>query len=108
MTPTQFTAWATAVFGAYPPAMKLEVEKWLADKSIYFIAALRVVALAEHPSVYGRPPGVHELEVMKVQAYREGHALEAKQIESDGGQKQLPGGEVIDFEGARKQLGWGE
>lgn len=77
MTPQQFTAWATATFGSYLPAMKLEVEKWLSTHTPFFVAALREIALREHPSVYGRPPGVHELEAWKVEAFSRGHTLEA-------------------------------
>lgn len=109
MTPAEFTAWAAAVFGQYLPAMRLEVERWLSDKSGHFIAGLREVALREHPSVYGKPPGVAELEAMKVRAYSEGHALEAKQIGAQE-HKALPvveGGEEM-FAAARKQLGWEE
>jgi hypothetical protein len=57
--------------------MKAEVEKWLGTHDDYFIAAMREIALREHPSVYGKPPGVHELEVWKIEAYQRGHTLEA-------------------------------
>jgi len=77
MTAQQFTSWAEATFGKYLPAMKMEVENWLREKSPYFTAALREVALREHPSVYGRPPGVYELEQFKIKAYERGHNLEA-------------------------------
>jgi len=77
MTPQAFVAWAEAVFGKYLPAMKAEVEKWLAVHDEWFLWGMRDVALSEHPSIYGKPPGVHELEVMKVRAYERGHTLEA-------------------------------
>lgn len=77
MTPQAFTAWAEAVFGKYLPAMKAEVEKWLGAHDEWFLWGMRDVALCEHPSIYGKPPGVHELEVMKVRAYERGHTLEA-------------------------------
>ncbi len=77
MTPQQFTTWATAVFGKYLPAMQAEVEQWLSPRGRYFIAALREIALREHPSAYGKPPGVHELETWKIEAYQRGHTLEA-------------------------------
>ncbi len=79
MTPQQFTAWAEAVFGKYTPAMKAEVERWFGEdgRDGYFAAGMREEALREHPSIYGRPPGVHELETMKVRAYERGHTLEA-------------------------------
>lgn len=77
MTPQQFVAWATATFGKYLPAMQAEVEAWLAPHDRYFIAAMREVVLREHPSVYGKPPGVHELEAWKIDAYQRGHTLEA-------------------------------
>jgi hypothetical protein len=57
--------------------MKLEVEKWLGARDGYFAAAMREIALREHPSIYGKPPGVHELEVWKIEAYQRGHTLEA-------------------------------
>lgn len=82
MTPTTFTAWSAAVFGRYLPAMQAEVEKWLEPHSTYFIAALREVVLRDHPSVYGKPPGVAELEKMKIEAYQRGHTLQA--IEAAG------------------------
>jgi hypothetical protein len=77
VSPQQFTSWAEAVFGKYLPAMKLEVEKWLGSRDCYFAAAMREIALREHPSIYGKPPGVHELEVWKIEAYQRGHTLEA-------------------------------
>lgn len=77
MTSQAFVAWAEAVFGKYLPAMKAEVEKWLAAHDEWFLWGMRDVALTEHPSIYGKPPGVHELEVMKVRAYERGHAIEA-------------------------------
>jgi hypothetical protein len=77
MTSQQFTAWAEAVFGKYLPAMKAEVEKWLSVYDRFFIAAMREIALHEHPSIYGKPPGVYELEQMKIRAYERGHTLEA-------------------------------
>jgi hypothetical protein len=57
--------------------MKAEVEKWLGARDDYFAAAIREIALREHPSVYGKPPGVHELEMWKIEAYERGHTLEA-------------------------------
>jgi len=72
-----FTAWAEAVFGKYTPAMKAEVEKWLSAHDEWFLHGMREVALHEHPSIYGKPPGVYELEQMKVRAYERGHTLEA-------------------------------
>lgn len=77
MTSEQFTAWAEAAFGKYLPLMKAEVVKWLSAHDEWFLAGMREVALREHPSIYGKPPGVHELEVMKVRAYERGHAIEA-------------------------------
>lgn len=77
MTPSQFCTWAEAVFGKYTPAMKAEVEAWLEPHTQYFIAALREVTLREHPSIYGKPPGVHEVEAWKIEAYQRGHTLEA-------------------------------
>jgi len=77
MTVQQFTTWAEAVFGKYLPAMKAEVEKWLGAHDEWFRRGMREVALLEHPSIYGKPPGVHELEQMKIRAYERGHTLEA-------------------------------
>ena len=77
MTGEQFTAWAGVVYGKYMPAMKAEVEAWLSTRDGYFVAALRELALREHPSIYGKPPGVHELEAWKIEAYQRGHTLEA-------------------------------
>lgn len=77
MSPEQFCAWAEAAFGKYLPLMKLEVVKWLEPRTSWFIAGMRMVALEGHPSVYGKPPGVYELEQFKVKAYERGHTLEA-------------------------------
>ena len=77
MTGKQFTTWATGVFGQYLPAMRGEVEAWFDGKPPFFADAMCEVALKEHPSVYGKPPGVHELEQMKVRAYERSHALGA-------------------------------
>ena len=77
MTHQQFTNWAEVVYGKYMPAMKAEVEAWLSTRDGYFVAALRELALREHPSIYGKPPGVHELEAWKIEAYQRGHTLEA-------------------------------
>jgi len=77
MTPEQFVAWAEEVFGKYLPAMKAEVTKWLAAHTSWFVAGMRSVALREHPSVYGKPPGVYELEQFKIHAFETGHTLEA-------------------------------
>ena len=77
MTPEQFVAWAEAVFGKYLPLMKAEVLRWMEPHTPWFIAGMRMVALEGHPSVYGKPPGVYELEQFKVKAYEKGHTLEA-------------------------------
>ena len=77
MTGEQFVAWAEAAFGKYLPLMKAEVVKWLSAHDEWFLAGMREVALREHPSIYGKPPGVHELEQMKVRAHERGHTLEA-------------------------------
>jgi hypothetical protein len=89
MTGSQFTMWSEATFGKYLPAMKAEVENWLKPHTPYFISALREIALREHPSVYGRPPGVHEVEQWKVEAYQRGHTLEAI-ASADSGRKLIP------------------
>lgn len=77
MTGEQFVAWAEAAFGKYLPLMKAEVVKWLSAHDEWFLAGMRETALKEHPSIYGKPPGVYELEQMKVRAYERGHTLEA-------------------------------
>ena len=77
MTPEQFVAWAEAVFGKYLPLMKAEVLRWMEPHESWFIAGMRMVTLEGHPSVYGKPPGVYELEQFKVKAYEKGHTLEA-------------------------------
>lgn len=77
MTPTEFVQWSEQTFGRYTASMRLEVEAWLRPHDTYFIAALREVALREHPSTFGKPPGVHELDAWKIEAYQRGHTLEA-------------------------------
>jgi hypothetical protein len=94
MTAPQFTAWAEATFGKYMHAMKLEVEEWLKPKDGYFIAAMREVVLRDHPSTYGKPPGVHELDGWKIEAYAGGHALEA--IEKARSGTKLVAAEVVE------------
>ncbi|MFA5376827.1 MAG: hypothetical protein WC455_13845 [Dehalococcoidia bacterium] len=91
MNAVGFANWAESVFGKYLPAMKPEVIKWLDGKDEYFLSALCDICLRDHPSVYGKPPGVHELETMKLDAYKLGHEKESidktrhgvKQIESE-------------------------
>jgi hypothetical protein len=77
VTPEQFVAWAEAAFGKYLPLMKAEVSRWLQPHESWFIAGMRMVALEGHPSVYGKPPGVYELEQFKIKAFEKGHTLEA-------------------------------
>ena len=77
MNAEQFCAWAEAVFGKYLPLMKAEVLRWMEPHTPWFIAGMRMTALEGHPSVYGKPPGVYELEQFKVKAYEKGHTLEA-------------------------------
>lgn len=77
VTPEQFVTWAEAVFGKYLPLMKAEVLRWMAPHTPWFIAGMRMTTLEGHPSVYGKPPGVYELEQFKVKAYEKGHTLEA-------------------------------
>lgn len=77
MTSDQFVRWAERTFGKYTVGMHDEVEAWLSPRTPYFLAGLRVIALRDHPSVYGKPPGVHELEVFRLEAQEKGHALEA-------------------------------
>jgi len=84
MTADQFVAWSEAVFGPYTAGMKAEVTEWLRPRSPFMVAALRQVALREHPSVYGKPPGVHELEAFRIEAQDRGHALEAIDAASRG------------------------
>jgi hypothetical protein len=94
MTASQFVLWAESAFGRYMPAMKGEVEAWLRVTDGYFIAALREVVLRDHPSTFGKPPGVHELDEMKVEAYARGHTLEA--IDSVGKHKAIAADPVED------------
>ncbi len=77
MRTADFVRWAEGVYGEYRPLMKVEVELWLGSHDEYFLAALREICLRDHPSVYKVPPGVHELDAMKVEAYQRGHTLEA-------------------------------
>lgn len=84
MTGEQFVQWAEVVYGKYMPAMKAEVVAWLAPRDGYFVAALRELALREHPSIYGKPPGVHEVEAWKIEAYQRGHTLEAIEASKRG------------------------
>lgn len=77
MTPQKFIRWAEACFGEYRPLMREEVAEWLRIRSPFMLDALREVALRDHPSVYGKPPGVHELEKMRLEAQEKGHSLEA-------------------------------
>jgi len=83
----QFVLWAESAYGKYLLAMKGEVEKWLSVYSPYFVAALKELVLRDHPYVYGKPPGVHELDAFKVEAYSRGHTLEA--IDVAGKYKQI-------------------
>lgn len=84
MTGEQFVAWAEAAFGKYLPLMKAEVVRWLSAHDEWFLAGMRETALKEHPSIYGKPPGVYELEQMKVRAYERGHTLEAIEASKRG------------------------
>lgn len=77
MTGRQFTTWAEATFGRYLPAMKAEVEKWFTGEPEMFADAMCDIALKEHPSVYGKPPGVYELEQFRVRAKSHMHDLMA-------------------------------
>lgn len=106
MTGEQFTGWAEVVFGKYLPAMKAEVVAWLAPRDGYFVAALREIALREHPSIYGKPPGVHEVEQWKIEAYQRGHTLEAIEAAKRGTQLLAAESteEVVPPEEARKMF----
>jgi hypothetical protein len=78
MKPKEFVDWAEAVFGKYTPAMKAEVELDLKDRSPYWIDALRLIVLQEHPSIYRVPPGVHEIYAMRLLVHPLSHEIEEK------------------------------
>lgn len=106
MTGKQFTGWAEAVFGKYNLAMKTEVEKWLdAEWDEDEIDALRHVALREHPSVYGKPPGYHEIEEMRETSHKLCIEARPKQNLVPREEAQYRGDHVpFDFEAAWKRI----
>ena len=89
MTTESWIRWAEDCFGEYRPTMRAEVIAWLQPRSSAFLAALREVALRDHPSVYGKPPGVHELEAFRLEAQDRGHRLEEIRA-AQSGRKQIP------------------